>query len=181
MKKRADRIVYVTGVLLACASMCASAQQKQAISISSEGTKSRYVQQLAIDVDDVPGHQIRVQESQRIYPKETGPTIEGERIVEVWTRSKTDYTQGIGPVHGYNTWITDKGNKIFLETFGTAEAQVLESGAKRGTYQGTARFTGGTGRFAKIRGNLVEVSKFYTDPKEGYNVADSHGEYWLER
>ena len=105
--------------------------------------------------------------------------IEGERIVEMWIRSMTNYTQGIGPSYGYQTWITDKGNKIFIETIGTSEAQVLESGAKRGTYHGTARITGGTGRFAKIRGNMVDVAKFYTDPKEGYSLQDSHGEYWF--
>ena len=127
------------------------------------------------------GTKCGVQESQRTYPQDRAPLIEGERIVEMWIRSMTNYTQGIGPSYGYQTWITDKGNKIFVETIGTSEAQVLASGAKRGTYHGTARFTGGTGRFAKIRGNIVDVAKFYTDPKEGYSLQDSHGEYWLEQ
>jgi len=39
----------------------------------------------------------------------------------------------------------------------------------------------GTGRFAKIRGILVDVAKFDTDPKVGYNVSDSRGEYWFEQ
>jgi hypothetical protein len=50
IKNRAQGFVGATAVLLTIACNCAGAQQKQSISISSEGVKSRYVQQLAIDV-----------------------------------------------------------------------------------------------------------------------------------
>ena len=157
------------------------AQEKHPISVSGEGAKGRYVQQYIIDVDDVPGHQIRINEIQRTYAPDKQAEIAGERIVETWSRSLTNYISGIGPVlAAYNTWITDKGNKIFMEGTGTSESQVTETGSKRGTYHGTSRFVGGTGRFAKIRGTLVEVSEFDTDPKTGYNRVDSHGQYWFE-
>jgi hypothetical protein len=106
--------------------------------------------------------------------------IDGERIVEMWGRGFSNYTSGVGPTSGYNTWITDKGNKIFVENTGTSETRQTETGSKRGTYNGTSRIVGGTGRFSKIRGNLVEVTKFDTDPKTGYNAGESHGEYWFE-
>jgi hypothetical protein len=147
----------------------------------SEGVKGRYVQQHIIDVDDVPGHQIRILEIQRTYSHDMEPVVDGERVVEAWVRSSSNYTGGIGPVSGYTTWITDKGNRIFIEAIGTSESQMTETGSRRGTYHGTARLVGGTARFAKIRGVLVEVSKFDTDPKTGYNTLDSHGEYWFEK
>ena len=156
------------------------AQQKQPISISAEGMKSRYVQQLAIDVDDVPGHQVRVLENVRTFPPGKEPIIGGERVIEWWGRGLSNYVAGVGPVFGYNTLITDKGSKIFVEFIGTSESQTTETGSKRGTYHGTSKFVGGTGRFSKIRGYLVDVSKFDTDPKSGYTVADSRGEYWFE-
>jgi hypothetical protein len=162
-------------------SATALAQQKTAITISGEGVKSRYVQQLVIDVDDMPGHQVRVQEAHRIYPVGKQPVVDGERLVEVWIRGFSNYTGGIGPAWGYNTWVTEKGNKIFSEYTGTSESITTESGAKRGTYHGTVRFIGGTGRFSKIRGVLVDEAKFDTDPKTGYNVSDSRGEYWFEQ
>ena len=157
------------------------AQQKHPINTSSEGVKSRYIQQHAIDVDDVPGHQIRVQETHREFPAERQLVIQGEHIVESWVRGFSNYTGGIGPAWGFGTWITDKGNKIFIEYSGTSESQTTDTGSKRGTYHGTSRLVGGTGQFSKIRGTLVDSTKFDTDPKTGYNVTDSHGEYWLEQ
>ena len=157
------------------------AQQKYPINISGEGVKSRYVQQLVIDVDDVSGHQVRAYENHRIYPANKQAMVDGERIVEVWGRGFSSYSSGIGPSWGYSTWITDKGNKIFLEYAGTSETQATESGSKRGTYHGTGKLVGGTGRFSKIRGNMVDVTQFDTDPKTGYVNGDSHGEYWFEK
>jgi hypothetical protein len=77
--------------------------------------------------------------------------------------------------------VTDKGNKIFLESIGTSETQATQAGSRRGTYHGTAHIIGGTARFAKLRGVLVDVSQFDTDPKAGFNTVDSHGEYWFEQ
>jgi hypothetical protein len=157
------------------------AQEKHPIAISGEGVRSRYVQQLSIDVDDEPGHQVRVYENQRVYPADKQPIVDGERIVEVWGRGFSNYSSGVGPSWGYGVWITEKGSKIFLEYSGTAESQATEAGSKRGTYHGTSRLVGGTGRFSKIRGYLVEVTKFDTDPKAGYVIGDSRGEYWFDK
>jgi hypothetical protein len=77
--------------------------------------------------------------------------------------------------------VTDKGNKIFLEFSGSSETRPTETGSKRGTYRGTARFVGGTGQFSKIRGYLVEEAKYDTDPKTGYNFGEFRGEYWFEQ
>jgi hypothetical protein len=107
--------------------------------------------------------------------------IDGERVVEAWVRGFSNYTAGVGPVWGNTTFITDKGSKIFVEGIGTSESKTTDTGSKRGTYHGTSRFVGGTGRFAKIRGNFVDVSQFDTDPKTGYNTVDTHGEYWFEQ
>ena len=144
------------------------AQEKHPINISGEGVKSRYTQQLNIDVGDEPTHQVRVYENQRVFPADKQPIVDGERVVEIWGRGFSNYSGGVGPSWGYGVWITEKGNKIFLDYSGTAESQVTDTGSKRGTYHGTSRLTGGTGRFSKIRGHLVEVTKFDNDPKSGY-------------
>ena len=180
-KQLLPRMVITAGMMAATLSCPAWAQQKHALTMSGEGMKGRYVQQHIIDVDDVPGHQVRNFEIQRTYSPDNQPVIEGERVVEAWVRGYSNYTSGVGPVWGYTTLITDKGNKIFIEGIGTSETQATDTGARRGTYHGTSRFTGGTGRFAKIRGLFVDVSKFDTDPKTGYNTLDSHGEYWFEQ
>ena len=180
-KQRVPTIVVAAIVLAVLWPDAVWAQQKHPMSISSEGVKSRYVQQLALDVDDVPGHQVRVQESQRTFPADNQPLIDGERIVEWWGRGYSNYVGGIGPAWGYVTIITDQGNKVFLEYHGTSESVVTATGSKRGTYNGTSRFIGGTGRFSKIRGYLVDATRFDTDPKAGYNVGESRGEYWFDQ
>ena len=157
------------------------AQEKHPISISSEGAKTRFIQQLAIDVDDLTGHQVRVFENHRIYAADKQATVAGEHIVESFGRGLSNYVSGIGPVFGYITLVTDKGNKIFVEFSGTSLTRPSESGSKRGTYNGTAQFRGGTGPFSNIRGYLVDSTKYDTDPKTGYNVGEFSGEYWFEQ
>jgi len=157
------------------------AQQRFPISFSGEGAKSRWVQQHIIDVDDVTGHQIRIYELQRIYPSENGIVLDGERVIEEWSRGSSNYTNGIGPVSGFTTWTTEKGNKVFMESAGSSETVATETGSKRGTYHGTTRIVGGTGRFAKLRGLLAGESEFDTDPKLNYNIYSIHGEYWFEK
>jgi hypothetical protein len=155
------------------------AQERHTLVISAENVKSRYVQQMAIDVDDVAGHQVRVFEWQRIYPADAQPVIEGEKIVEQWGRGYSNYAGGVGPAWSYNTYITDKGNKIFGQSIGTSDTTVRANGSRYGSYHGTAQFVGGTGRFAKIRGSFVDVAEFDTDPSTGFTRNTSRGEYWF--
>jgi hypothetical protein len=168
-------------VCVALLSSPAWGQEKQPLNASGEGMKSRWVQQNVIDVDDVPGHQLRNYEIHRTFSSSGQPVVDGERVIEGWVRGYSNYTNGIGPVWSYTTWITDKGSKIFIESIGTSESKPTETGSKRGTYHGTSRIVGGTGRFANLRGLFVDVSKFDTDPKVGYSTADSHGDYWFEK
>ena len=178
-----NKMAVLVPVWFVAASFASSiwGQEKRPLTISGEGVKGRYVQQHVIDMDDVPGHQLRIYEAHRDYPADKAPVIDGERVVEAWVRGFSNYTAGVGPVWGNTTFITDKGNKIFVEGIGTSESKTTETGSKRGTYHGTSRFVGGTGRFAKIRGTFVDVSQFDTDPKTGYNTVDTHGEYWFEQ
>lgn len=157
----------------------AEAQQKFPISRTGEGVKSRYVQQHIIDIGDIPGHQIRIQESQRTNPG-SGHAIDGVKITEDWVRGFSNYANGVGPAWGYTIWLLEDGSKIFLEYTGTSETQTTASGSRRGTYHGISRITGGTGRFVKMRGQMADIAEFDTDPNNGYNHVSSKGEYWFQ-
>jgi len=157
------------------------AQEKHALTITNEGATGKYVQQLTLEADDVPGHQVRAYEIQRTYIADKGPMVDGERITETWTRGTSSLTNGVGPASGFTTWNTDAGGKIFVESTGVSEGKTTETGSKRGTYHGMGRIVGGTGRFAKIRGVLVETATFDNDPKTGYSTLESRGEYWYEK
>ena len=179
-KQLAQKILAAACFVAALSPGAIWAQEKHPISISSEGAKTRFIQQLAIDVDDFTGHQVRVFENHRIYAADKQATVAGERIAESFGRGLSNYVSGIGPVFGYITLVTDKGNKIFLEFSGTSETRPTETGSRRGTYNGTARITGGTGPFSNIRGYLVDSTRYDTDPKTGYNIGEFRGEYWFE-
>ena len=71
------------------------AQQKHKISGKLRAANTKYTQQYVIDVGDVPGHQIRIFEIHRTFPKDP-PAFEGVRTVEEWVRGFSDYTDGNG-------------------------------------------------------------------------------------
>lgn len=172
----------ITGCALALfvglASSAACAQQKYTYSHASPPDASKYIRDHSIEVDDVPGHKVRIVEIQRTYTKDP-PRIMGVKVVETWFRGFTDYGASGGPGHGYETWILEDGNKIYLETTFLSYAQTTATGSRRGTSHSTDRFVGGTGKFASIRGQLSASVEFDSDPKAGYNRPVTQGEYWL--
>ena len=157
----------------------AVAQQKYAYKHSTTPQSSRYVQQHRIDVGDIPGHQVRIYEIVNKYTR-GHPIIRGTKVVEVWARGFSDYINGVGPTQGYGVWMLEDGNKIYTEWRGTSYSEPTSTGSISGTFHGTIRLTGGTGKFATIRGVVTDVVKFDTDPDNGYNDGTERGEYWFE-
>ena len=163
---------------LACASE-SNADQKFSYNHSSPPSSSQYVHDYSIDMDDLPGHKIRILEIQRKYTKDQ-PEVAGVKVTETWFRGFTDYSSASGgPGHGYETWILEDGSKIFLESNFVSNTELTASGSKRGTSHATSRFIGGTGKFAAIRGSLRSTTEFDSDPKTGYNRPSTQGDYWL--
>jgi hypothetical protein len=157
----------------------ASAQQRYPIQFTAEGQSAKYVQQLAIDVGDMPGHQVRAVEIHRTYTDASNVTVQGTRVQEAWIRAFTDYIDGKGPAWGYETWVLADGDKIFLQFSGNSEAELTSTGSRRGINHGTTRIVGGTGKYKGIRGLIVYVNRFDSDPKQGYNQSESKGHYWF--
>jgi hypothetical protein len=91
------------------------AQEKQKYLFKTPVGVSQYVQQHAIDVGDVPGHQVRIYEIHSTYPDEA-PVYDGIKVKEVWTRSVSDYTDGSGKSFGYGVAVLENGDKIFSRT-----------------------------------------------------------------
>jgi hypothetical protein len=179
-----DSLKIVVAVIALCAVGMAGqafAQEKRLFTVSSTGTKSQYIQQLAIDVDDVSGHQVRVYEIKRTFAVGNAPVIDGVKVVDQLIRGWSNYIAGVGPAMGFYTYIMENGEKIFLEFTAATEAKISESGSKRGSSHSTAKIVGGTGHFAKIRGTVVEVTEFDSDPANGFNRGTGRGEYWFEK
>jgi hypothetical protein len=148
----------------------AAAQEKQRISFKTSAENTKYTQQLFVDVGDVPGHQVRAFELHRIFPS-NAPVFNGVRLAETWTRAISDYTDSNGPNTGYIVWVLENGDKFF-ERF-SCVAQNLGVGKVTATCVG--QITGGTGKFAAIRGVDRNVSAF--DAKAGFNETQWNIEY----
>lgn len=153
------------------------AQQKQTISYKNLGANTKYTQQHAIDVGDVPGHQVRINEIHYTYPKDP-PMFNGIRVVESWNRGYSDYTELNGRHWGYGFHILENGDKIFYRNDGSSQTVVSADGAKKSTATGVTTLTGGTGNFRGIHGTLRYVTIF--DPKAGLNEGQTEGTYYME-
>ncbi len=152
------------------------AQQKQKYTFKSPPGVTKYEEQHAIDVGDVPGHQVRVYSLHSVYTGEA-PVYEGVKVKEGWTRASSDYTEGNGRTEGYTVAILENGDKIFGRLEGTTQTTVGSDGSKVTKTNAVTTLTGGTGKFKGIHGTLRTVSS--TDFKTfGGSVAE--GEYWLE-
>ena len=168
----------VLAVVSALGSVPCYAQEKFSYSYSNPPETSKYIRDYSIEVDDMPGHKVRIVEIQRTYTKDH-PMIMGTKVLEMWFRGFTDYGSSGGPGHGYETWILEDGNKLFLESVFLSSTEATATGSRRGTSHSTIRFVGGTGKYASIRGSLSSSVEFDSDPKAGYNRPTSRGEYWF--
>jgi hypothetical protein len=173
-------LALVAGVAIAAFSVFspldAQAQEKQKYSFKSPPSATKYEEQHAIDVGDVPGHQVRVYSLHSVYTDEA-PVYDGVKVKESWTRASSDYTEGNGRTQGYTIADLENGDKVFGRLEGITQTTVGADGSKVAKTNVVTTLTGGTGKFKGIHGTLRTVAT--TDFKTyGGNVAE--GEYWIE-
>jgi hypothetical protein len=146
---------------------------KEKVVFKVDAANSKYTQQHVIDVGDVPGHQVRLFEIRRTFPKDL-PLINGMKIVESWTRGLSDHTNNDGAAIVYHVYIAENGDRFFGQSF-NAEAPAGQDRKLTTTMVGT--ITGGTGKFSGIRGLLRVWTT--ADLKEETNEAQIELEYWF--
>lgn len=156
----------------------AAAQEHCKMSGEAPAADSKYTQQLAIDVGDIPGHQVRVFELHRVFSN-AKPNCEGLKNVEEWARGYSDYVNRNGRGWGYGVTTLESGDKIYSEWAGTAQTVVAPDGSKKSTFHATSRWTGGTGKYQGVRG--VGRSQDVFDPEKGLNQSTFEAEYWFEK
>jgi hypothetical protein len=169
----------LTIVLLPCvatvlAAVDAAAQEKQQVSFKTSAENTKYTQQHMIDVGDFPGHQVRVYEIHRTFPN-NAPVVSGVAIKEQWTRAISDYTDNNGPGTTYGIYVLENGDKFFTRSSLVAQS----TGAGKLTASTVGYITGGTGKFAGIKGIVRTVNT--ADPKAGVNEGQTEIEYTLAK
>ena len=159
-------------VLLLCVATSVFAQTKQKISFEASAAISKYTQQYAIDVGDVPGHQIRIFEMVRDYGS-NGPMIEGVRLKTTASKFMTDFIELNGSGVGYQTMEMENGDKVFSRSGYTAQSSGDGSAHDMQVYV----ITGGTGKFLGIRGIVRSATS--ANPKAGTVSSKIDLEYWM--
>lgn len=158
----------------------AQAQQHYPIEDKDDWSTGKYVQQHIIDAGDVPGHKVRILETQRIFNDKSRLAVSGVKVTEGRVWGYSDYTNGKGKAWGYGVWILEDGNKIYNEWSGTTSATPTATGSIEGAFNGVLWLKGGTGKFSSIRGLMTVENAFNNDPTKGYNRSESKGEYWFD-
>jgi hypothetical protein len=135
-----------------------------------------------MDVGDVPSRRIGSFEPHRVY-SDPKPNCEGRKLVEQWSRGYRGLIDRNGRAWGYSVLILDNGDKIHAQFSGTVQTVVVADGSSKSTYEGTATWTGGTGRYQGVRGILRDTGAVeYSAEGEAKSAqARSEGEYWFEK
>jgi hypothetical protein len=176
---KAPTLYAVSFALAAFCAFGADAQEKCKLKSEYPGSTATYTQEHAIDVGDVPGHQIRISEAHRTFPKDAEPNCEGLKTTEKWARAFYDYTDGNGRTWGYTVSVLENGDKIFSKYDGTVETFIDSDGSKKRIITAIEIYTGGTGKYVGIRGLSRNTSKVDLGKKAVQASYDS--EYWFQK
>jgi hypothetical protein len=158
----------------------ASAQQKYPITMSVQASETTYTQQLAIEVGDRPNHQVRIYEIRRRH--ETAPMLFRDvKVKESWSRGTSDYADTSGQTAGYGVYNLENGDRIFARYVGTVQSVNRPDGTREYVYHGVTTFTGGTGAFRNIRGQMRDITRGASKAGKALsNEVTGEGEYWFE-
>lgn len=169
-------VLAAGGISLALSSS-ALAQQKFVYK-GVPGSTTKYVEQHAIDVGDIPGHQIRVARLQTKYGDEA-PAFDGVKVVESNSSLSSDYINGSGRFVAYSVLTMANGDKIYERAEATSLTSVAADGSKKTSFSEVFNIVGGTGKFSAIRGTLRQTGA--TDFKIGTSDNVTEGEYWFDK
>jgi hypothetical protein len=152
------------GLIGLCATGIAAAQEKQKVSFKVLAENTKFAKQYTLDVGDAPGHRLVLFELHRTHPS-NAPVINGVKLVEQIAYALSDNTNGDGTNIGYYIFLMENGDKVFTRY------SLVSQRDQPSTLVGP--ITGGTGKFAGIRGVIRQVSTTA--------VAQWDIEYWMEK
>jgi hypothetical protein len=167
------RAALLAGSLLLVVPAAALAQQKVKMSPPDPGAVTKYTQQHAFDVGDVAGHQIRIASLQTKFSDQAG-NYDGVKFVESSGWLTSDYINGSGRFATYTVLLMANGDKVYSRGEGLSQTTVGADGARKTTFSTVTTITGGTGRFATLRGSSRGSGT--TDFKTGATTSTAEGE-----
>lgn len=168
----------VTSAIFLITPSTALTQQKFKYSFTQPPGIAKYTQQHVLDVGDVPGHQIRIATLHTKYASEA-PEYDGVKVLETFGTLHSDYTGGSGRFTVYNVSHMANGDKVFSHVDALSQTSAAGDGSGKTSFSTVTTLTGGTGKFASIRGTIRGGG--VTDFKTGPENRPSEGEYWFQK
>ena len=153
-------------------------QEKHKYFFKAPPGTTKYGQTLVLEVGDVPGHQMRLTEALSKFPGEA-PVFAGVKVTETRGVLASDYVQGSGNAQSHGVYTLENGDRIHVRTTILTQTSTGADGGRRTSFSSVATLTGGTGKFASIRGTLRSTG--FTDLKSGTSGTVTEGEYWFEK
>ena len=154
------------------------AQEMQRVSYKTPAANSKYTIQHVLDVSDIPGHQVRLFELRRAFPTDA-PTINGVKMKESISRGLSDYVDTNGANINYVEYVMENGDKFFSRQTTVSQSTIGADGKRKNIANGSGVITGGTGKFATIKGVVRTMNVF--DARAGINDGETEFEYSIGR
>jgi hypothetical protein len=171
MNRRNMLSLTAAGLIGLCATGIAVAQEKQRVSYKVPAENVKYTQSVSLIVQDEPNHILRAYELHTTFPN-NAPVFSGLKLVETREQGIGDRFDGSGDGRSYTVFTMENGDKFFVRTSFTVQNR---SGKTSATTSG--QITGGTGKFAGMKGALLSSNTF--DIKTGSNEPQVDIEYWM--
>ena len=162
--------------MLVAATTSVWCQQRQTVVISTPATSTTYTQQLAIEVGDVPNHQVRAYEVHRVYGGSDAPVIAGQRVKESWQRAMSDYIDLNGLNNSYVVYVMESGDRFFARGHVLSESNPTTDGQMITKSYSMYDIWSGTGKFKNVRGTIK--SETTSNIKAGINQTRSEVTVW---
>jgi hypothetical protein len=156
----------------------AAESSRHPLSYDAAAAETASVKRYEVEVGDVPRHVLRLFDTRRIFARRP-PVFDGARATEMHERGTADLIDQSGSESAYVTYLLEDGNRVFGRYAGTIRSARWPDGSWHHEIQGRIELTGGTSRFAALRGH-VQV-RFTLDPGAESSQGESAGEYWFER
>ena len=147
LKRKAGASGILVAVAIGLSGIAADATAER-VEQTTVKSNPRIVSRNAATVPDVPNHEIG-QEVQLSDIKFSSPAF---KVKDEWVYNQFTYVGGSGPHRGMFIDVHEDGTQTFGTFDGGQKTVVNSDGSWTATWEGTYKYTGGSGKFKNIKG-----------------------------
>lgn len=167
----------VAAAVLLAGDVHAADGQRHVLVYDLAASEPRYVKRYRVEVGDVRDHTLEIYSRIRVFARNR-PLFAGVPAREAHEHGMADLVDRSGTESGYVSFVLEDGSRVLGRYRGSVESWRWPDGSRHLGMRGVIELTGGTGRFARLRGQLRLWRAI--DPGADSNQGGAEGEYWFE-